>query len=346
MNYKRLLFTFLSAFCFGKNMWAQADIHFSQFYETSILRNPALTGVFDHDYKVTAYARTQWNSVAEPYQTLLVDAQSKAMVRQQSGDFLSFGILAYADKSGALDSKITGFYPSICYNKSVSRNNASYLSVGFTGAYLQYSFDPSRATFDYQFQGGNFNPSNPTLEAIPNAKMSLFDLGAGINFNSSPGTDNKFTYLLGLSGYHFSQPVFSYYNTNSVTKNIRWNINAALLYDITDALMLQLHSNVGGQGAYQEIIAGGLFTLRLRNASYENTKIDLSAGAMYRLNDAVIPVFKLKYQNMWLGLSYDVNTSNLKKASKRQGGPEVTAGFSGDFLKWGKGYKKTICPRF
>ena len=36
---------------------AQADIHFSQFYETSILRNPSLTGVFSNDFKIGGYYR-------------------------------------------------------------------------------------------------------------------------------------------------------------------------------------------------------------------------------------------------------------------------------------------------
>ncbi len=67
---------------------AQADIHFSQFYETSILRNPALTGVFADDYKFGAYYRNQWNTISNPFQTGLVSAETHAPVSHMNNDFL------------------------------------------------------------------------------------------------------------------------------------------------------------------------------------------------------------------------------------------------------------------
>ena len=37
------------------------DIHFSQFSETPLLRNPALAGIFSGDVRVQAVFRNQWN---------------------------------------------------------------------------------------------------------------------------------------------------------------------------------------------------------------------------------------------------------------------------------------------
>ena len=45
------------------------DIHFSQFSETPLLRNPALAGIFSGDLRIQAVYRNQWNSVTVPYQT-------------------------------------------------------------------------------------------------------------------------------------------------------------------------------------------------------------------------------------------------------------------------------------
>ena len=39
--------------CLSSRLMAQ-DIHLSQFYETPILRNPALIGLFNGDYRVQA----------------------------------------------------------------------------------------------------------------------------------------------------------------------------------------------------------------------------------------------------------------------------------------------------
>ena len=39
------------------------DVHFSQFYETKALINPALAGYQDGDYKVQMHRKSQWESV-------------------------------------------------------------------------------------------------------------------------------------------------------------------------------------------------------------------------------------------------------------------------------------------
>jgi hypothetical protein len=49
---------------------AQAqDPHFSQYYVYPSWMNPALTGVFDGDYRVSAIHRRQWGNVSSPYTT-------------------------------------------------------------------------------------------------------------------------------------------------------------------------------------------------------------------------------------------------------------------------------------
>src|ERR1035437_6178571 len=216
-------------------LFAQADIHFSQFYETSILRNPALTGVFANDYKLGVYYRNQWSSISNPYNTVLVSAETHLNVRETSEDFVSFGLLGYYDKAGSIDEKITSVYPAINYNKSINPDHNTFLSFGFTGGYLQYSFDPGKATFNNQYLNGKFNVYNPTMENLPNAKMNVWDLGAGINFNTSTGEGNNVTYVIGVSGYHFTQPKFSYYQTaNNITQNMRLNGNAGISANIND----------------------------------------------------------------------------------------------------------------
>jgi len=325
--------------------YAQADIHFSQFYETSILRNPALTGVFENDYKFGAYFRSQWSSISNPYQTALVSGEYRLAVGRTSNDYVSFGLLGYTDKAGSIDQRITGIYPAINYNKSINEDHNTYLSAGFTGGYLQYSFDPAKATFNNQYQGGHFDPTNPTMENITNAKLSLFDLGAGLNFNTSIGEDKRLTYVLGVSGYHFTQPEFSYYKVPGITENIRWNVNAAVSRYISDAVTVIIHSNYALQSTYQELMIGAL-------VNWTETKTGIkplytfSGGIFYRYDDAIIPVVKIKYKDLAFGFSYDINVSTLTPASYTQGGFEVTLFLSGNTSDKSGVIKKTMCPRF
>ena len=323
---------------------AQADIHFSQFYETSILRNPALTGIFNDDFKVGVYYRNQWSSITNPYNTVLLSAESHTQVKQTSEDFISFGILGYSDKAGSIDQKITTFYPAINYNKSVNPNHNSFLSVGFAGGYVQYSFDPSKATFNNQYLNGKFDPVNPSQENMPNAKITMWDVGAGVNYNTSSGENNNVTYIIGFSGYHFTQPHFSYYQKSSVRENMRLNANGAIAYSLNDNVGVQFHANYASEGTYREIMLGGILNWTAQTSGYKSTCI-LSGGVFYRYGDALIPVLKVAYKSMALGVSYDVNVSSLKEASNLQGGTEVTLFITGNYTDKGI-MKKTVCPKF
>ncbi len=323
---------------------AQADIHFSQFYETSILRNPALIGVASDNFKVSAYYRNQWSSITNPYQTFMVDAEYRISLGSLGSDFLSVGLLGFSDQAGDLDQKISGVYPAVTFNKSVNPDYNAYLSVGFTAGYVQYSFDPSKATFNNQFQGGSYNPLNPTFESLPVPKMSTYDIGAGINYNFSPAEVTKGTYMFGVSGYHFTQPEFSYYHSNSFTENVRLNVNAGMVHDITNTIVMQAHLNYAQQGTYNEFIIGGLFGWRQFEVS-SKSQFEIYADAMYRVNDAIIPVVKMKYKNVGVGISYDVNTSSLTEASNMQGGLELTLSITSQLPK-NRDYKYTVCPRF
>jgi type IX secretion system PorP/SprF family membrane protein len=324
--------------------FAQADIHFSQFYEESILRNPALTGVFSKDYKLGAYYRSQWASISNPYNTFLASAETHMQVRETSEDFVSFGLLAYYDKAGSIDQKITSVYPAINYNKSLNSDHNTFLSFGFTGGYIQYSFDPNKATFNNQYQNNKFNPSNPTLENLPNAKMNVWDLGAGVNFNTSAGPGNALTYVIGFSGYHFTQPKFSYYQKEGITQNMRINGNASMAWNMQDNVSSQIHVNYAMQGTYRELMVGGIINWVQATQGYDEVFL-LSGGLFYRYQDAIIPVFKVSYRSLAFGISYDVNISTLQEASNMQGGYEFTLFYTGNFIDRGIA-KKTVCPKF
>jgi len=346
-NIARYAAVALLAIMYATSASAQADIHFSQFYETSILRNPALTGVFEADYKFGAYMRNQWSSISHPYVTALVSGEYRTSVSQSSNDFISFGLLGYHDKAGSIDQKITGVYPAINYNKSISESHNTFLSVGLTGGYLQYSYDPAKATFNNQYlPGSGFNNTNPTGEMLTNAKMNLWDVGAGINFNTSTGENNRSTFVIGVSGYHFMQPKFSYFNVPGITQNIRWNANLAYSTAVTETIDVVVHSNYAVQATYNELLVGGLVSWTERNVSII-PMFTISGGVFYRYNDALIPVIKVRYKNAALGFSYDVNMSTLTPASKMQGAYEITLFIVGKRGNDKSGVlKKTLCPRF
>jgi type IX secretion system PorP/SprF family membrane protein len=221
----RLLSIWVLSFLLSYGVQAQ-DIHFSQFYETTILRNPALCGVFSGDYKVAANYRSQWNSISKPYVTGQISFEARIPVSDYSEDFFSVGLLGLYDKAGSIDMKTTAIYPAINFSKKLNRTRNTYLTAGFTAGYVQRSYDPSKMTVNNQYINGHFDPNAPTNEVGANPKINHFDLGAGINYSSSTGENNDCTYFFGVAGYHFTTPNNSFYNNALINLAMKWNVNA------------------------------------------------------------------------------------------------------------------------
>lgn len=319
------------------------DIHFSQFYETNILRNPGLIGIFTDDYKVVGVYRNQWTSIGKPFTTGVISGEFRLPVGREAVNFISIGILGYNDKAGRAALKTTGIYPAVNYNQSLGDKHNSYLSVGFTGGYVTRSFDVSKLTFDNEYVNGVYLQNSGPGEPLPESNLQHWDVGAGISYNSGIGENNNFNYFLGIAGYHFTQPRRNFYSGVNINLLMRWNMSVGLHATFNDTWSAELHGNYAVQGTYQEIVAGG--TIRYAGTNDRNKQnLAISAGAFYRLNDAIIPTIKIDYKTQSFGLSYDINMSSLKAATNLKGGLEATVSFHGLFN--GNYDDKHACPRF
>jgi hypothetical protein len=127
--------------------------------------------------------------------------------------------------------------------------------------------------------------------------------------------------------------------------NMRWNVNGAVGFNIGDNVITQLHTNFALQGAYIEQVTGGLISLS-QSGGGDRPAYAITGGLFYRWQDAIIPVLKLKYKATAIAASYDVNVSKLKRASKMQGGYEITFSITGDWSDKNGILRKTVCPKF
>ena len=127
----KTLTLFLCLLFFRQNIQAQ-DIHFSQIFETPILRNPSLAGLYNGDIRIQTVHRNQWNSVTDAYQTTSVSCDYKKHVGN-GNDYISIGGQVVYDKAGTIALTTTQILPAINYNKSMSDFKNVYLSLGFMG---------------------------------------------------------------------------------------------------------------------------------------------------------------------------------------------------------------------
>lgn len=321
------------------------DIHFSQFYENAIMRNPGLTGIFSGDYKVGANYRTQWSNISVPFQTLLFSAETRVITNRQVGDYLSFGVASTYDKAGSINFNSLQVYPALNYNKSLEDQRNSYLSVGFAGGYIQRSIDFSKATYSTQYVNGSYSSANASGENFNNRVLENYDVAAGISLNSSAGPNNVVNYYVGFSAFHLNKPKQTFDDVNAlVVLATKYTGNAGFSWQVNRQFGITSHFDYSQQGSYTQTIFGGLVSWQTTRETSDNLKI--YAGVFVRLKDAVIPTFKIDYSLYSLTFSYDVNTSTLKPASAGAGGYEISLFLRGRYKKANKMGASVNCPRF
>src|SRR6202790_5454795 len=120
----------LVIFAAGITTVCSQDLHFSQFFEAPLLRNPALAGIFTGDYRIQGVYRDQWNSFTNAYKTGSFNGEYKLPIAR-TDDFLTLGLQILYDKAGSAGLTSTQVFPAINYSKSLSNRHASYLSLGF-----------------------------------------------------------------------------------------------------------------------------------------------------------------------------------------------------------------------
>lgn len=323
------------------NEVAAQDINFSQFYELPLLRNPALAGTYVGDVRATSAFRSQWGSVSVPYKTVALGTEMKFAITQNSNDYLSVGLQMTNDIAG--DSKLgkTGAMPLLAYHKSLSGSKDDYLTLGFMGGAVQQRFDPTQLKFDDQFVNGAYSPTNPTRQTFNNTNVTYWDAAVGLAYSTVLGMGAKF--YVGASYFHFTQPKVAFDQQSDIRLNKKLVANVGLAAPTSEVDQLILYADFFYQGGSYQGQGGALLRHDLLQYGDEET-VSLSAGAFYRWNDAVIPVIKLDYYKLAIGLTYDVNVSKLKAASQLKGGFELTLSYKSFLNIRNSSAEKVRCP--
>ena len=317
---------------YGKEVGAQVDPHFSQYYVYPSWLNPALTGIFDGDYRVSGIYRNQWNSIA-PFST------PGASIEVTTNNNLNFGvsILNQTVKSGG-------------YNYLTAYGSASYTGVkfgvagdqrlvfGLQAGIINRRFDQSKFTTGNQWNPiTGYNPS-VAAESIPITKSMSFDAGVGVlYFDAKPG--KKTNFYAGFSASHITQPDDKF--TSVTTKQkipMRFTGHAGIRISVSDMLSITPNILYLKQGTASEKMAGAYAQLKA------NANTDVLFGANYRFEDAISPYIGFNHKNMTLGVSYDINTSDLGRLVNGASSFEISLSFIGrKTIKTPE--EHFICPR-
>ena len=323
---------------------AAQDIHFSQFFEAPLLRNPALAGLFSGDLRLQAVYRTQWQSVTVPFQTTSINGEVKLAIGK-SEDFITLGGQVLQDKAGTIALTSTHLLPAINYHKSLSADRNMYLSLGFMGGLVQRRLDMSKITTNSQYDGTGYNGGLSTGENITAPSHSYFDGTAGMSFNTQMGEDPENNLFVGVAYHHFNKNTkTSFYNNTITALSPKWVYSAGAKMAATDNAYITIHADYTKQGAYTELIGGAMVTWRLDDT--ENPRYYLHGGAFMRWKDAFIPVAKIEIKPFAVSVSYDANISQLSTASGGRGGFEMGLSYQKYLSRDNTSREAVRCPRF
>lgn len=314
------------------------DIHFSQFFEAPLLRNPSLAGIFSGDVRVQAVYRDQWNSVTQAYRTGSLNAEYKMPVGK-GNDFLTTGIQLLYDRAGTVSWVSTHVLPALNYHKSLSVERNSYLSMGFMGGLVQRRFDRSKMTTNSTYEGLGDG------ENFIDPKYSYFDGAVGLSYNTQLNDNPDNNIFLGAAYHHFTRPRNSFYRDGSSRVEPKWVASGGLRFSVQENSYITLQADHSRQGRFRETVAGAMYGIKL-GQDYEHPLYAVQGGAFLRWNDALIPVIKVDYHPFSFSLSYDVNISKLKTSSYGRGGFELGVSYIGFTNRDNSSVNAVLCPKF
>ncbi|MEO8085501.1 MAG: PorP/SprF family type IX secretion system membrane protein [Bacteroidota bacterium] len=324
---KKNLFSISVLMMAGVMTASSQDAHFSQWLNTPLTLNPAMTGVFNGKFRFSNDFRSQWSGITKAYTDIHVSADlpvAKALLR--NGQFFGVGFLLMQNRSGSNFFRQTIIQGSLSYTTPIDEGD-NYISIGFQGGLNQNSVNMTSSTWGSQWNGDDYDPGSGNPEIVSLEQFSFVDLSAGLFWHYVPDQYN-FVYA-GASVGHIGGENTSFYIKEVYNIHRRYTVNIGSDISMNDdhqswfapkALFLL-------QGKQKEITGGFSIKNKVRfKSQYTNYQKELmfSLGAYYRFADAAIVSARFEYNNLSVGLSYDYVLSSLHKNANAGSAFEIT----------------------
>jgi len=288
------------------------DPHFTQFYATPQLINPAYAGVFNGSFRIGTTYRQQWSSLGAPFNSMAVALDGKVLndgVYHQNP--FNLGLVVQSDKTlkGSLSSNnLSGI---AAYHVPLNREGTQSIGIGLSAMYGQRNFNFTNLVAASQFASGGFDLSIPSGEVTFEKMKPYLSLGAGILYCNTNEEEGSF-FEIGASAYHLNRPLQSILYEGTAVIPMRVSAHAYLQRYVGDDLLLE------GRLLYQiqtesDYLLGGAAITKLLESDPEGSLLGI--GCWYRTGDAIAPNVFAEFKSMRIGFTYDIQINDIRKAS-------------------------------
>ncbi len=308
------------------------DPRFSQFFSAPQLLNPALTGVFDGEYRVNINYRNQWNSILDKSAFTGYAAGSDYRYNVRDDDYAGVGIQLLNQSSGAGDLSRTQAHLNGSYIKQLggggfggpdyylvagAQLGLGQLSTNWNKYWFSRQYDPNSQTVNTGLNSGESGNSN---------SKTYLDFGVGLLWYAV--INERASAYFGGSFAHLNTPNISLFEDSDENLYSRWTIHGGGEVMLTPYLSLLPSAYFTGQGPSLETVLGS--NLRYSNGDWQ--EFSIRAGTFARVNnrlekfnnfESTIVCLAFEFDRWMMGMSYDINFSNLQRVTNSRGSFEL-----------------------
>jgi type IX secretion system PorP/SprF family membrane protein len=296
-------------FCYQDQCLGQ-DLVFSQYYASPLTSNPAMTGLFNGQTRISTNYRSQWNNIQT--NTYLYQTPSASVDVRIPEKNLSIGIVFVNDQT---NNKIFNTLEGGISFGYKLKFNLFEISLGIQGWYKQVYFDQSKVRSSIlatepnlleQYINLSLNSGLVLTYMFPDEKSSIFYGGSVQNL-----LEPRDQFVNNIAGNYNLPMRFIFHTGGSFSIKDEYRIIPGLLATYqAKSTQINLGTSVGFHFQWDE-----------KNQPTST----LFCGAWVRFNEtkaqAFIPKVGLEYNNFRLGISYDYIINGL--ASGNTGRPNT-----------------------
>lgn len=294
------------------------DPYFSQFYNTPLNLNPALTGISYGQTRLIANYRRSMSGFL-PYETFAASLDLSLFENGPESGFAGAGLIIANDQTG-LKASTTKAMLSFSYHLPITSGATQFISFGLQGGAYQYQAGVNGLSTQSQWvPSSGYDPSISNGENISGESLWAPDIHAGALWYAFLKNSNSV--WAGLSLFHLNQPNISFYGASNPL-HLRTVFHAGAYLQAAYKFYLLPNIMWMGQNGTNAVYYGmkGEYELGLQG---ENA---LSAGVWIRNTQAAIIYGDIRHKNFNLGISYEFLMSNVAEAS-RDGGFEISVSY-------------------
>ncbi len=321
----------------GTSALQAQDIHFSQFYASPLNLNPATTGVLSCDLRFSAIYRNQWASVlnSKAFSTFSAGVETRLPVGKW--DYWGLGLNLWADKAGTSSfSSVHGSINGSFIKRLGGRRSLDmFLVAGGSLGFSQKSINTLNLQFGSQWNGDQFDGSSSNGENTSGwqTRLTYADIGAGLFWWMALDHDAKSTVNAGIAFTHLTKAKINFLNRSNEFDALFMKSTIHFGGDFRVQRRLAIVPNVVMffQGPSVETNLGTAIKFDFSKRSVSNQAFEI--GPWLRIvssptgkiaSDALVAMMRIRYGSSTFGLSYDINISRLRPATRGNGAFEVS----------------------